>query len=314
MGATFAKKTEMNCSTILTSLYNEIKSGDNIGKLACYIPELCKIDPEKFGVSLSAVNGSHSSIGDSEEKFSIQSIAKVFSLVFVYRELGERLWSRLGVEPSGTAFNSLVQLEHDNGIPRNPFINAGALVVCDEMFTLCKDPYSEFLNFIREISDNQNINYSKQIADSEKSNGYRNVALCNFLKSYGNIKNKPEEVLDFYFYLCSIEMSCKEMSNAFLFLANGGQKISDGKEILNQSQTKRINAIMQTCGLYDESGEFTYRVGLPGKSGVGGGIVAVHPLKYAIAIWSPILNEKGNSYRGLRFLEKFTTNTQMSIF
>lgn len=304
----------MNCTTILSKIYNKIKQGENVGKLACYIPELCKIDPNKFGVSLALINGNQSHIGDYEEKFSIQSISKVYSLIYVYREFGEKLWQRLGVEPSGTAFNSLVQLEHDNGIPRNPFINAGAIVVCDELFSLCKDPYTELIEFIRDISNNNSIDYNRQIAESEKSNGYRNIALCNFLKSYGNIKNNPEEILDFYFHLCSIEMSCLELSTSFLFLANGGKKLNDGKEILNQSKTKRINAIMQTCGLYDESGEFTYRVGLPGKSGVGGGIVAIHPLKYSIAVWSPILNEKGNSFRGLKFLEEFTTETQMSIF
>jgi len=138
--------------------------------------------------------------------------------------------------------------------------------------------------------------------------------LCNFIKSFGNIHNDPTEILDFYFNMCSIEMDCSELSKSFLFLANRGQKLSDNQPILNNSKTKRINALMQSCGFYDESGEFTFKVGLPGKSGVGGGIIAVYPDNYAIAVWSPKLNKKGNSYRGVRFLEEFTTRTESSIF
>ena len=172
----------------------------------------------------------------------------------------------------------------------------------------------DFITFVRDISDNQRLNYSRKIAESEKSVGYRNTALCYFIKSFGNIKNHPEEVLEFYFNLCSIEMTCVELSQTFLFLANQGRKTTDNKDILTLSQTKRINAIMQTCGLYDESGEFAYEVGLPGKSGVGGGIIAIHPNNYSIAVWSPRLNAKGNSYRGMKFLEQFTTKTGSSIF
>ena len=158
------------------------------------------------------------------------------------------------------------------------------------------------------------MNYSYKIANSEKSVGFRNVALCNFIKSFGNIINDTEVVLDFYYCICSLEMSCQEISNTFLFLANDDFRTNDNLQILTMSQAKRINAIMLTCGFYDESGEFAFKVGLPGKSGVGGGIVAIHPNKYCIAVWSPRLNEKGNSHRGMKFLELFTTKTQSSIF
>jgi glutaminase len=304
----------MNYKEIIKEVYIKVKDAEDKGRSASYIPELANVNPENFGIHLTTIKKDDFGIGNNCEKFSIQSIAKVLSLCLAYKILGEKIWERLGVEPSGTAFNSLVQLEADKGIPRNPFINSGALVICDILLTHLKNPNEDFLNFARDISDNQDLNYSLKIAGSEQAAGYRNIALCYFIKSFGNIKNDPLHVLDFYFKLCSLEMDCKELSTTFLFLANGGCKLSGGSQVLNGSQTKRINALMQTCGFYDESGEFAFKVGLPGKSGVGGGIVAIHPNKYCIAVWSPKLNDKGNSYRGMKFLEEFTTTTRLSIF
>ncbi|AWV99195.1 glutaminase [Arcticibacterium luteifluviistationis] len=304
----------MNYKEILDRVMAVVKPEENIGHLANYIPELGKVNPNKLGVHLSTTNNFDLGIGDNLEKFSIQSISKVFAVCLAYKTMGEGIWKRVDVEPSGNPFNSLVQLEADKGIPRNPFINAGAIVICDILISHLEKPKEAFLNFVREISDNPELTFCQKIADSEKSVGYRNIALCNFIKSLGNIENEPEEVLDFYFCLCSLEMTCQELSKAFLFLANGGQKVSDKKVILTKRQTKRINALMQTCGFYDESGEFAFEVGLPGKSGVGGGIVAVFPNNYSIAVWSPMLNAKGNSYKGMMFLEQFTTETEASIF
>ena len=304
----------MNYKRIIEGIYEKIKNIKDTGQIASYIPELANISPDNFGVYISTIEGFEFGVGNFADKFSIQSIAKVLSLCIAYEILEEKIWERLGVEPSGTSFNSLVQLETDNGIPRNPFINAGAMVICDILITHLENPKEDFLNFIRNLSDNPDLQYSEKIADSEKSVGYRNIALCNFIKSFGNMDNEPSEVLDFYFNMCSLEMDCKELSKTFLFLANSGCKFSDGSEILNKSQTKRINALMQTCGFYDESGEFAFKVGLPGKSGVGGGIIAIHPNKYTIAVWSPKLNAKGNSYKGMLFLEEFTTQTKLSIF
>lgn len=304
----------MDYKNIIKTVYQKINSIENKGALASYIPELATVDAENFGVHLSTIQNKAIGWGQYDVKFSIQSIAKVLSVCLAYKINGEKIWERLGVEPAGTAFNSLVQLETDNGIPRNPFINSGALVICDILIRDLKNPKEDFINFIRHLSDNPTLTYSTKIADSEKSIGYRNIALCNFIKSFGNIENNPEEVLDFYFNMCSLEMNCQELTKTFLFLANGGCKLNDNNPILTKSQTKRINALMQTCGFYDESGEFAFKVGLPGKSGVGGGIIAIHPHHYAIAVWSPKLNAKGNSYRGMRFLEEFTTATASSIF
>lgn len=299
---------------IIQSIFHQIKNEENPGEVASYIPELANVDPDQFAVSIKIINEENYSYGDHQTRFSIQSISKVLLLCLVYRDIDEKIWERVDVEPSGNPFNSLVQLESDNGIPRNPFINAGALVISDILIDLFDDPEKEFLNFIRDITDSQTINYSETVAKSELKIGYRNAALCNFIKSFGNIKNDPDEVLNLYSLICSVEMTTLELCNAFTFLANGGKKISDNKEILTRSQTKRVNAIMQTCGFYDESGEFSFRVGLPGKSGVGGGIVALFPGRYVITVWSPKLNPKGNSYRGMKFLELFTTETEESIF
>jgi glutaminase len=304
----------MNLKKIIEEVFEKVNNMEEKGALAAYIPELANVDSSSFGVHISSISKTNFGLGDFEEKFSIQSISKVLSLCLAYKIVGEPIWNRLGVEPSGTGFNSLIQLENDNGIPRNPFINAGALVISDILLSNLEHPKQDLLTFIRSLSDNPDVNYSTKISSSEKSIGYRNVALCNFIKSFGNIKNEPDEVLDFYFNLCSIELSCKDLSKLFLFLANKGKTIHNNQQILPNGQSKRINALMQTCGFYDESGEFAFKVGLPGKSGVGGGIIAILPDQYAIAVWSPQLNKKGNSYKGMRFLEEFTTLSGVSIF
>jgi len=304
----------MNYVEVFSKIYYQLEVSKDPGKVASYIPELRDINPNKFGVHLTTIDDDHYDFGDSDERFSIQSIAKVLALVLAYKLEDEKLWDRVGVEPSGTPFNSLVQLEYDLGIPRNPLINAGALVICDVLVSKFENPKQEFIQFVRKVSDNPDIIYCSRIANSEKLAGYRNAALINLIKSFGNIKNDIDVVLDFYFNLCSIEMSCKELSRTFLFLAAYGVCPYTNETIISVSKSKRVNAIMQLCGFYDEAGEFSFKVGLPGKSGVGGGIVAIHPNKYCIAVWSPRLNKKGNSNMGMKFLELFTTEIQASIF
>lgn len=303
----------MDYSSILNTIYLESKALPVIGTIATTIPELASVNPDKFGIYLTTIDNQDFGVGDFEEKFSIQSVSKALSVAMAFSFLDEKVWQRVGVEPSGNPFNSLVQLEYEKGIPRNPFINAGALVIADILVSELKNPKQDFLAFIRILSGNESINYNERVAQSEKDTGYRNAALCNFLKSFGNIKNEVEVVLDFYFHQCSIEMTCKELAHSFFFFANEG-KTKSGNQILSKSQVKRLNALMQTCGFYDESGEFTYKVGLPGKSGIGGGIAALYPNHFSVATWSPRLNEKGNSELGMAALELLTTKTGMSIF
>ncbi len=303
----------MDYATVLQEIYKESKTLPIIGNVATAIPELAAVAPNKFGIHLTTINGKDFGIGDSNEKFSIQSVSKALTVAMAFSFLDEKLWERVGVEPSGSSFNSLVQLEFEKGIPRNPFINAGALVISDILVSHLNNPKRDFIDFIRTISGCETINYNLKVAQSEKDTGFRNAALCNFLKSFGNIHNEVEVVLDFYFHQCSLEMTCKELAHSFFFFANEGKTITN-KQILSKSQVKRLNALMQTCGFYDESGEFTYKVGLPGKSGIGGGIAALYPNHFSVATWSPRLNEKGNSALGMRALELLTTKTGKSIF
>lgn len=304
----------MDFKTILQEVYTELLQKTDKGQLATYIPELANVNPDKFGIHFSALEGDHYGLGDHQEKFSCQSIIKVLSLCMAFKIEDIKVWKRVGVEPSGTAFNSLVQLEYEQGIPRNPFINAGAIVVCDILLSRLNDPKREFIEFVRHLALKSDINYNPIIAASEKAHGYKNAALINLMKSFGNIENPIASVLDFYYDICSIEMSCEELAQTFLVFANNGCIPSSNERIITTSQSKRINAIMQCSGFYDEAGEFSFKVGLPGKSGVGGGIVALHPGKYSIAAWSPRLNKKGNSYKGIQALEMLTTKSELSIF
>lgn len=306
--------TKMDYQTILNQIQKEFADVHPSGKVASYIPELAKVPADKFGMHLYTLAGENCYFGDSKERFSIQSISKVFTLALAMKMIGDDLWNRVDVEPSGDPFNSLSQLENDRGIPRNPFINSGALVVADVLVSYFTNPKAALLTFIHEITGDTSIDFDTKVAESERSEGYRNYAMVNYLKSFGNIENDVEEVLDFYFHQCAIAMSCEELARAFIIFANQGTILESDREFLTGRQVKRINALMQTCGFYDEAGEFSFEVGLPGKSGVGGGIVAINPYHYAVAVWSPPLNPKGNSALGMAALERLTTLTGYSIF
>lgn len=304
----------MDYQQILENIYREIQPYAKEGKQADYIPALAKVNPDQFGMCLHTIYGEICSIEQADTRFSIQSISKVFALAMCLSLKGEDLWKRVGKEPSGTAFNSLVQLEVEKGIPRNPFINAGAIVLTDILLTHLERPEEEFLAFVRAVAGDGTLEYNEEVAVSEREKGYLNAAIANLLKYHGTIESDIERVLHFYFLMCSVEMSCRELSRAFMAFANHRKKFNYAGITLTASEVKRINAIMQTCGFYDEAGEFSYLVGLPGKSGVGGGIVAIYPLQYSVAVWSPRLNSKGNSVMGIKALELFTTETKESIF
>lgn len=304
----------MDYGEVIARLYDEVKSFRGQGKVADYIPALAGVDPGQYGIAVQTLTGKTFQVGDAGTRFSIQSISKVFTLAMVTRHLGDELWKSVGREPSGNPFNSLVQLEHEQGIPRNPFINAGALVVTDRLMSLYEHPKDAILDFVRNLCGNDDIYYDKHIAQSERGHADRNLALAYFMKSFGNIENDVEAVVDVYCHQCAIAMSCVDLSRAFLFLANHGLNPYSREQILTVSQAKRLGALMLTCGFYDESGDFAFRAGLPGKSGVGGGVGAYIPGNLAIAVWSPELNEHGNSLMGMETLERFTTDIGNSIF
>ncbi|MCB0572575.1 MAG: glutaminase [Phaeodactylibacter sp.] len=304
----------MDYQRILEDIARAAQAEIGKGKVADYIPALARVSPQKLGIAIETLRGESFLWGDAEEPFSIQSISKVFTLAMAFALEGEKLWQRVGLEPSGNPFNSLVQLEYEKGIPRNPFINAGSIVVADVLLGHYKDPKTGILEFVHKLSGSSDIQFDKEVMRSEWETGHRNAALAYFMKSLGNIHHPVEDVLNVYFHQCALPMSCRQLAKAFLVFANHGILPDTGERILTLSQAKRLNAIMLTCGFYDEAGEFAFRVGLPGKSGVGGGIVAIIPNELAIAAWSPELNEHGNSQAGILALELFTTLTGMSIF
>lgn len=299
---------------VIEAIYDEIQPYAGIGHQADYIPALAEVNPNQFGICIHTIHGETFEYGQAQSPFSIQSISKVFSLAMALGIMGDRLWERVGKEPSGTAFNSLVQLESEKGKPRNPFINAGAIVVADILLEHLTDPENDFITFVRKLCGNNDIGYNEEVAHSERANGFLNAAIANMLKYHRNVKGDIEQLLHFYFMMCSVEMSCHDLSKAFMAFADHRLAFDYAGVRLTASQVKRINAIMQTCGFYDEAGDFSFLVGLPGKSGVGGGISAVYPQRYSVTVWSPRLNSKGNSVMGIKALELLTTKTNESIF
>jgi glutaminase len=311
-----ARSNPETLKALLGSVREETLAQPMIGKLPEYIPELAKVDPTNFAISITDVDGTSVSVGDHQQPFSIQSISKVFTLALALGKVGDGLWKRVGREPSGTMFNSIVQLEYEHGIPRNPFINAGAIVVADIILAGHKprEAIGEILRFVRVAADDDAITINPAVARSEQETGFRNVALANFAKSYGNIKNPVELTLGVYFHQCAIEMTVQQLSRAGVFLANRGRDPKTGLTLVSKERARRINALMLTCGHYDASGDFAFRVGLPGKSGVGGGILAIVPGCASIAVWSPPLNGYGNSHLGTHALELVAQRTGWSIF
>ena len=284
------------------------------GRVADYIPELARVRPDQFGMAIVGLDGRVFEIGAARTPFSIQSISKLFALVLALTTEGDALWTRVGREPSGSAFNSLVQLEYEHGKPRNPFINAGALVVTDVLCQRFAVPASAVLEFVRKLSGNPALDLDRRMALSELGCSDRNAAMAHLMKSFGNLHNPVPLVLDAYCGQCAIEMSCVDLARAMTILANHGRVAGTGERILDVSPTKRLNALMLTCGTYDAAGDFAFRVGLPAKSGVGGGIVALVPGECGICVWSPALEASGNSLAGSLALEALTSLTQKSIF
>lgn len=301
---------------IVDDIAHKFGTKKNRGIVADYIPQLACVDPNQFGLSVVTADGQEFSAGDTDVPFSIQSISKVFALTLALQQEGAELWKRVGREPSGDPFNSIVQLEHEHGVPRNPFINAGAIVVTDVLLTgsTPEQTNARVLDFLRTISEDQNIHFDQAVAKSETRHGYRNSALANFIRAYRNLKNEPASTLDVYFKNCSIAMSCHQLALAGRFLAWDGKNGPKGDIVTSSRTARRVNAMMLTCGHYDGSGEFAYRVGLPGKSGVGGGILCVAPGFASIACWSPGLNDIGNSQLATKALEELAARTGWSVF
>lgn len=300
---------------VLETILTQVRPLLGRGKVADYIPALASVDGNKLGIAISTVDGQHITAGDADERFSIQSISKVLSLVVAMNHYQEdELWSRVGKDPSGHPFNSLLQLEIEQGIPRNPFINAGALVVCDMLQSRLSAPRQRMLEIVRKLSDVPDIAYDATVARSEFDHSARNAAIAWLMKSFGNFHNDVTTVLQNYFHYCALRMNCAELAKTFLFLACEGRAPHLQEPVVTPLQARQVNALMATSGMYQSAGEFAWRVGLPAKSGVGGGIIAVVPHEMVIAVWSPELDEAGNSLAGIAALEALTTRMGRSVY
>ncbi|MEH3144841.1 MAG: glutaminase [Methylobacterium frigidaeris] len=305
-----------NLNDVVTEIAGEMRQRADRGEVASYIPELARVDPAAFGLAVIDADGQVAVGGDGDVPFSIQSISKVFTLTLALGMVGDRLWRRVGREPSGSPFNSIVQLERECGVPRNPFINAGAIAVTDQILSRHqpREALGEILRFMQVLAQDETIFIDEAVAASEQRTGFRNAALANYMKSFGVIDGPVEYTLGVYHHHCAIAMSCRQLATAGRFLAHSGRDPSTGHLVVQPERAKRINAVMLTCGHYDGSGEFAYRVGLPGKSGVGGGILAIAPGKASIAVWSPGLDAAGNSHLGRIALETLTRRMGWSVF
>lgn len=304
----------MLMNELLEQIYKNASSKIGQGQVAQYIPALADVDPNQFGVAICDIKGNVYSIGDANIPFSIQSISKVYSLTLAMQRLGNKVWDRVGTEPSGLPFNSLVQLEHEQGVPRNPFINAGALVVADMIESSFSTPSLAIKNFARTLAANPDIQIDANVAASEYQHKARNAAMAYLMQSFGNFNNEVEQVLMSYFSSCALKMSCVDLAKSFSYLANKGQCVFSQQRILEEHQARQVNALMATSGLYDEAGKFAFEVGFPGKSGVGGGIVAIVPGVLSICVWSPALNQTGNSFVGIEALKLLSSHIDWSIY
>jgi len=297
---------------LLDQIAAEMATATDRGKVASYIPELAKIEPNQFGIAVALPDGETFSAGDAHTPFSIQSISKVFTLAIALGRLGDQIWARVGREPSGLAFNSILQLEQENGIPRNPFVNAGAIAVTDAILhgRQPREVLAELLRFIQAAAEDDSISINQAVAKSEQATAHRNIALAEFMAAMGNLRNPSQLTIGTYTHQCAVEMTTAQLarSGRFLLGAPGAPRL------VSLARIRRINALMMTCGHYDASGEFAYRVGLPGKSGVGGGILAIAPGKASIAVWSPGLNAYGNSKLGALAVEKLARGMGWSVF
>lgn len=303
-------------ASVVGEIAQRMMAREERGKVASYIPDLAKVPIDQFGIAVFTADGEIITAGDAETPFSIQSISKVFTLTLALGKVGDELWSRVGREPSGNPFNSIVQLEYEKGKPRNPFINAGAIAVTDVLLAghQPREVLGEILRFCRFVADDDSVAIDEHVARSEKESGFLNTALANYMKAFKVLENPVDHALGVYFHHCSITMSCRQLAMAGRYLAFSGRLPGKDVSVISSERARRINALMLTCGHYDGSGDFAFRVGLPGKSGVGGGILAVAPGEASIAVWSPGLDQHGNSVLGSLALEHLAKAMRWSVF
>ncbi len=305
-------KSGVSIDEVLAEVAVLVKRHFGKGRTAQYIPQLAGVDPHKFGMAVCTVKGDEYAIGDADEPFSAQSITKLFALGLALNRIGDEVWTRVGKEPSGTPFNYLSQLEQEEGIPRNPFINPGALAVTDILLDTVKEPDALVRDFMGMLAAAQ-LTIDEEVAVSELETAHKNRAIGNLMRSFGTIMHEVDAVIEAYCRQCAVTITCRQLARATLPLAAGGFSPIIEETVFPERLTRRLNALLLTCGIYDSVGSFAYRVGLPAKSGVGGGIVAVVPEMATIAVWSPELDRFGTSVVGGYALEHFSQLTNCSV-
>lgn len=301
-------------TSILQQLLQQCQPLHTQGKVADYIPALAEVAPESAAIAVATIDGQIHTAGAADKTFSMQSVSKVFGLVMAMNRLGDDLWQRVNMEPSGQPFNSIVQLEWEQGVPRNPVINAGAILVADVLVSHYSASKNAFLTFMRRLANDENIYADQKVYLSELEHGNRNAALAYLMKSFGNIEAEVPDVLAHYFHQCATAVNCRQLATSLLFLANRGVQPHSNEQICSRRDAHRVNAILSTSGMYDQSGEFAFKVGLPAKSGVGGAIVAIVPQFGVISAWSPALNSFGNSVVGMQLISLFAEELGLSLF
>lgn len=309
----------MPCQTNvqLHQLVEEAKKYTTDGEVANYIPELGKANRNALSIAIHYPDGTCISAGDVDKKFTLQSISKVISLALVLMDRGYcYVFDRVGMEPTGDPFNSIAKLETmDVAKPLNPMINAGALVVTSMIKgNSVEERFNRLLGFIRELADDTEINYSEKVAHSEFETADLNRSLSYFLKQHSIISEDVETLMDLYTRQCAIEMNCLDLARIGMIIANDGVEPLNGKRIIPDDIARICKTFMVTCGMYNASGEFAIKIGIPAKSGVSGGIMGAVPGKFGIGIFGPALDKKGNSIAGIKLLELLSKNYQLSMF
>jgi glutaminase len=316
-------RAERDVPTDLDKVLDEVveiaRPAAHEGQVAREIPGMEEVDPERFAMALTEFDGTEHAAGDVDEVFPIQSISKVFSLVLALQKaeagsgVSEELWSRVGREPSGDPFNSLVQLEHEEGIPRNPMINAGALIVDDVLLDHCDDVKASTLGLLSKLAG-EPVEVDERVVAGEEETSHRNRAMANLMADFGNLRHSVDDVIESYTHACAVMMTTRQLARATRFLANDGVDPGSGDRILSGALARRVAAIMLTCGTYDAAGEFAYSVGLPCKSGIAGAIIASAPERLGVCVWSPPLDPSGNSRAGRLALSELTDRVELTVF
>jgi glutaminase len=301
----------------LTRFVEEARQYARCGKVADYIPALGKADPNDLSVAICAPDGTVIDAGDTTHKVTLQSISKIIALALVLMDRGEQeVFKKVGMEPTGDPFNSIAKLEEvQPAKPLNPMINAGALAVTHMIAgASVEERFERLLQFVRKLAGNPTISYSEEVAQSEFETAFLNRSLCYFLKQHGIINEDVEELMDLYTKQCAIEMTCIDLARIGLVFAMDGRDPFTDEQIMPLDVARICKTFMVTCGMYNASGEFAIKIGIPAKSGVSGGILAAVPGRFGIGIFGPALDEKGNSITGMKLLELLSKTYSLSIF